>query len=170
MLYELHLTDENDLKVLPDYAIEEAKKEARIQGKTGESFGKKRFWSTCENHHNFAWKEIITGRIPSTGSAQRPAGKGVGCGNLSGFDGTSASATSLGKVGTEARFEFSASHACGNGFIEIEMQTTFTRNDIKNVVLKQNGCKFNRREMWDEAPMALQRHPKKSDELPAGIG
>lgn len=33
--YELHLTDENDLKGLPDYAIEEAKKEAESKEKTG---------------------------------------------------------------------------------------------------------------------------------------
>lgn len=33
--YELHLTDENDLKGLPDYAIEEAKKEAESKEKEG---------------------------------------------------------------------------------------------------------------------------------------
>lgn len=33
--YELHLTDENDLKGLPDYAIEEAKKEAESKDKDG---------------------------------------------------------------------------------------------------------------------------------------
>lgn len=33
--YELHLTDENDLKGLPDYAIEEAKKEAESKEKDG---------------------------------------------------------------------------------------------------------------------------------------
>lgn len=33
--YELHLTNENDLKGLPDYAIEEAKKEAASRGKEG---------------------------------------------------------------------------------------------------------------------------------------
>lgn len=33
--YELHLTDENDLKGLPDYAIEEAKKEAESKEKSG---------------------------------------------------------------------------------------------------------------------------------------
>lgn len=111
----------------------------------------KRVLVNIENHHNFAWKEMIEGKeyiVHRKGAT--PAGKGV-LGIIPG------SMTAPGYIveglGNESSLN-SASHGAGRVLSRSKCKSTFTRNDIKNV-LKQNGVNLIGGNV-DEAPMAYK--------------
>lgn len=111
----------------------------------------KRVLVNIENHHNFAWKEMIDGKeyiVHRKGAT--PAGKGI-LGIIPG------SMTAPGYIveglGNESSLN-SASHGAGRVLSRSKCKTTFTRNDIKNV-LKQNGVNLIGANV-DEAPMAYK--------------
>lgn len=111
----------------------------------------KRVLVNIENHHNFAWKEMINGKeyiVHRKGAT--PAGKGV-LGIIPG------SMTAPGYIveglGNESSLN-SASHGAGRVLSRSKCKQTFTRNDIKNV-LKQNGVNLIGGNV-DEAPMAYK--------------
>lgn len=111
----------------------------------------KRVLINIENHHNFAWKEMIDGKeyiVHRKGAT--PAGKGV-LGIIPG------SMTAPGYIveglGNESSLN-SASHGAGRVLSRSKCKQTFTRNDIKNV-LKQNGVNLIGGNV-DEAPMAYK--------------
>lgn len=111
----------------------------------------KRVLVNIENHHNFAWQEMINGKeyiVHRKGAT--PAGKGV-LGIIPG------SMTAPGYIveglGNESSLN-SASHGAGRVLSRSKCKQTFTRNDIKNV-LKQNGVNLIGGNA-DEAPMAYK--------------
>lgn len=111
----------------------------------------KRVLVNIENHHNFAWKEMVNGKeyiVHRKGAT--PAGKGV-LGIIPG------SMTAPGYIveglGNESSLN-SASHGAGRVLSRSKCKQTFTRNDIKNV-LKQNGVNLIGGNV-DEAPMAYK--------------
>lgn len=122
-----------------------------IHRRLAKSLGK-RIAVTIENHHNFAWKEMVDGKeciVHRKGAT--PAAKGQ-LGIIPGSM-TAPGFIVMGK-GNEDSLQ-SASHGAGRLFSRAKCKTTFTQSQI-NKVLKDNDVTLIGGNI-DEAPMAYKK-------------
>lgn len=104
-----------------------------------------------ENHHNFAWKEMLDGKeVIVHRKGATPAGKGV-LGIIPGS--MTAPGFIVEGLGNEASLN-SASHGAGRLFSRAKCKATFTRNEIKNELKKHDVSLLGGN--VDEAPMAYK--------------
>lgn len=121
-----------------------------IHRRIAKALGKKVLLN-IENHHNFAWKEMMDGKeyiVHRKGAT--PAAEGV-LGIIPGSM-TAPGYIVEGKGNRESLN--SASHGAGRVLSRAKCKQTYTRNDVKNV-LKQNGVTLIGGNV-DEAPMAYK--------------
>ncbi|WP_264523653.1 RtcB family protein [Flavobacterium sp. N502536] len=111
----------------------------------------KRVVVTIENHHNFAWKEMVNGQeciVHRKGATPAAAGQlGIIPGSM-----TAPGYIVKGKGNTESLN--SASHGAGRLFSRAKCKSTFTQSEIKKV-LKANDVTLIGGNI-DEAPMAYK--------------
>lgn len=121
-----------------------------IHRRIAKALGKRTVF-TIENHHNFAWKEIVNGnecivhRKGATPAAKGQLGIIPGSMTAPGF-------IVMGK-GNEASLN-SASHGAGRLFSRAKCKAKFTQSDIKKVLKDNNVHLIGGR--IDEAPMAYK--------------
>ncbi|MEP6804349.1 MAG: RtcB family protein, partial [Flavobacterium sp.] len=111
----------------------------------------KRVVVTIENHHNFAWKEMVNGReciVHRKGAT--PAEKG----QLGIIPGSMTAPGYIVKGKGNAESLNSASHGAGRLFSRVKCKATFTQSEIKKV-LKANDVTLIGGNI-DEAPMAYK--------------
>lgn len=106
---------------------------------------------TIENHHNFAWKEMVNGKeciVHRKGATPAAAGQlGIIPGSM-----TAAGYIVMGKGNSESLN--SASHGAGRLFSRAKCKSTFTQSEIKKV-LQASGVTLIGGNI-DEAPMAYK--------------
>jgi len=104
-----------------------------------------------ENHHNFAWKEVVDGReVVIHRKGATPAADGV----LGIIPGSMATPAFVVKGKGNPLSLNSASHGAGRAMSRVEAENRFTWDNI-NAVLKENGVQLISAGV-DEAPMAYK--------------
>lgn len=115
----------------------------------------KRVVVTIENHHNFAWKEMVNGQECIV---HRKGATPAGVGQLGIIPGSMTAPGYIVKGKGNAESLNSASHGAGRLFSRAKCKSTFTQSEIKKV-LKANDVTLIGGNI-DEAPMAYKNIEK----------